>query len=321
MLQTNHMAMHQVPDLPEPDWVRQAVLLPIEESRVVKIKGPDAWDLLQRLTTNDMRTVSSERIVVTALLSPVGKLRSIFSVVKNHDYYLLIAGPGESETLRAALQSQIFFMDNAQVEDVSQDWQVFQVAGCQAGRAVAGLGIEADKWQDGHVYQHEEMRAFLQERLEWPCIYMVMPAQSSEDVKEALIAAGVKPLNDWSPFNLQRILSKRAGYGRELIGDFNPLEVGLDWICAENKGCYPGQEVIARQVTYGKIARQMVLLRTKGHMTNNSVVTAGKAKAGYVSSHEELKSGGEAFGLAVLRNASIAGLDQVTVAGKTAYIC
>ena len=307
--------------LPETDWVGQAALLPVRGNRVVGIAGPDALDLLQRLTTNEMRTVSTERAVVTALLSPVGKLRNLFTVVKSEDGYLLLAGPGESESLRALLQSQIFFMDNAKVMDVSHEWVVFQVAGREAGRAVTSLGFEPGCWQEGLVQRSGKMLAFLQERLEWPSIYLVLPANAVEDARTALIAAEVKPLDNWSPFNLQRILAKRAGYAGELSGDFNPLEVGLDWICAENKGCYPGQEIIARQITYGKITRQLVLLHSIEPLERKANVKVGKAKVGYVSSKEDLKPGGGSYGLAVLRSSSIAGIEHVTVSGNRASIC
>ena len=40
-----------------------------------------------------------------------------------------------------------------------------------------------------------------------------------------------------------------------LTGEYSPLEAGLAWACAENKGCYTGQEIIARQITYDKVTR------------------------------------------------------------------
>ncbi len=317
----NSTMTHPVSDLPAPEWLQQAVLLPISGSRVVRLTGPDAKDLLQRLTTNDMRHASADMAVVTALLTPTGKIRNVFVVVTVDDGYLLISGPGEAAALGDMLRRQIFFMDDVKATDVSDDWQVLQLAGSAAGHAVESLGLEGDVWQDGRVRHGGAWRAFALERLEFPSIYLLCPAREAETAVEALTAAGVQLLDDWSAYHLQRILAQRAGYGREFNGDFNPLEIGMDWICAENKGCYPGQEVIARQITYGKVVRQMVLLKLPRGVADGAEVRVGKAKVGYVSSVEPTAPGAEGYGLAVLRSARVAGLGEVAVQSQSAFIC
>lgn len=317
----NSPTMPQVLDLPAPEWLQQAVLLPLSGPRVVSLTGPDARDLLQRLTTNDMRHASADVAVVTALLTPTGKIRSVFVVVTVDDGYLLIAGPGEAAALCDMLRRQIFFMDDVKAADVGDGWQVLQLAGSAAGQAVESLGLEGDVWQDGRVRRAGAWRAFELARLEFPSIYLLCPAREAETTVKALTAAGVQPLDDGSAYNLQRILAQRAGYGREFNGDFNPLEIGMDWICAENKGCYPGQEVIARQITYGKVVRQMVLLKLPRGVADGAEVRVGKAKVGYVSSAEPTAPGAEGYGLAVLRSARIAGLGEVAVQNQSAFIC
>ncbi len=314
---------NQVLDASRPAWWQKAVLLPRSGPRVVRITGPDAWDLLQRLTTNDMRTASAEMAVVTALLTPKGKIRSVFIVVAVDDGYLLIAGPGESVFLREMLQQQIFFMDDVRVTDVSDDWQVFQLAGKAAGQTMeeCRLGWEGSDWQDGMVHHAGSMHAFWMERLELPSLYLLCPASEAKKVEEALAAAGAPLLDHENSYQLQRILAQRAGYGRELQGDCNPLEIGLAWICAENKGCYPGQEVIARQITYGKVTRRLVLLRLPQGVAPKADVHVDKIKVGTVSSTACETPGEAGYGLAVLRSAHIAGRKQVTVQGEPAFIC
>ena len=307
--------------LPEPAWMQQAVQLPALGPRVLTLTGPDATDLLQRLTTNDIREVNSERAVVTGLLSPVGKIRSIFVVVEADDGYMLISGPRDAPGLCEMLQRQIFFMDDAKVADCSDNWHVFQLTGNEAGKAMEGLGLEGSTWQDGAVRRAGLLSAFKLERLEFPSIYLLCPSMTADDVSKSFTASGVRPLQNWSSFNLQRILAKRAGFGREINGDHNPLEIGLEWICAENKGCYPGQEVIARQITYGKITRQLVLLRFPEPVEDHSRVKAGESNIGYVTSAEPLSPGGEGFGLAILRSSNLTGLEEVTVQGRKALIC
>ncbi len=305
----------------EPAWMQEAVLLPSSGPRTVKLAGPDARDLLQRLTTNDMRQTSARMAVVTALLMPTGKIQSVFTVVTVDDGYILIAGPGEAAALCTLLQRQIFFMDDVTVTDVSADWQVFQVAGRTAGAAVADLGLDRCAWPDGTVHRAGPVRAFWLERLEFPSLYLLCPGATAETVTAALMAAGVPSLHNRAAYHLPRILASRAGYGREFNGDFNPLEIGLNWICAENKGCYPGQEVIARQITYGKVTRQLVLLRLPPGIADRAAVHVGATRVGYVSSTAYATPGEEGYGLAVLRSARLVGLETVTVQDQPAVIC
>ena len=314
-------AMNQILDLPEPEWWRQAVLLPDSGPRVVKLTGPDANDLLQRLTTNDMRHVSPEKTVVTALLSPTGRIRSVFSVVMGDDGYLLISGPGEAAALRTMLQKQIFFMDDVTVTDASDAWRVFQLTGHMADKAVETLGLDGSDWPDSTVRQTGSLRAWRLERLELPCVYLLCPASEAEAVEASLTTVGAQPLDPGSSYDLQRILAKRAGYGKELHEDYNPLEVGLDWICAENKGCYPGQEVIARQITYGKVTRQLMLLKLPRNVAEGAEVQVGTARVGHVSSVACPTPDAAGYGLAVLRSARVAGLKEVVVQGERAFIC
>ena len=321
-MQSSKLAVgKQFLDLTEPAWMQQAVQLPAQDPRVLKLTGPDALDFLQRLTTNDMRNVNSERAAVTGLLSPVGKIRSIFVVVESDDGYMLISGPGEAPALREMLQKQIFFMDDVKVMDCSNEWQVFQLVGNESGKAIEGLGLEGSNWQEGAVRRAGPLSAIKLERLEFPGVYLLCPAMRADDVGKSFTDSGVRPIESWSSYNLQRILAKRAGFGWEINGDYNPLEIGLEWICAENKGCYPGQEVIARQITYGKITRQLVLLSLPEPVENHAKVKAGKSNIGYITSGEQLSPEGESFGLAVLRTANLNGLEEVTVQGRKALIC
>ncbi|HJQ97640.1 MAG TPA: glycine cleavage T C-terminal barrel domain-containing protein, partial [Candidatus Polarisedimenticolaceae bacterium] len=61
-------------------------------------------------------------------------------------------------------------------------------------------------------------------------------------------------------FEAWRILTGRPLAGHELTEDYNPLEAGLRDAVSFTKGCYTGQEVVARLNTYDKVAREIVRL-------------------------------------------------------------
>ena len=99
-----------------------------------------------------------------------------------------------------------------------------------------------------------------------------------------------------------RVRSLRGGYGYEYTEAFNPLEVGLDAICSDHKGCYPGQEVIARQVNYDRVARCLVLLESVQQLSVGASVKSEGRPLGEVTSVSSVSTGRPCPSLAVVRS-------------------
>ena len=70
----------------------------------------------------------------------------------------------------------------------------------------------------------------------------------------------------------------------ELNEQVNPLEAGLRRFCNDFKGCYTGQEIIARQITYDKVTTQLVGLLPDGPLLPTAEVVVNDKKVGWVSS-------------------------------------
>ncbi len=66
------------------------------------------------------------------------------------------------------------------------------------------------------------------------------------------------PRMGFAAYETFRIARGIPDIGRELTNDFNPFEVGLRDAISMTKGCYIGQEVIARLDTYQKVKRKLV---------------------------------------------------------------
>jgi folate-binding Fe-S cluster repair protein YgfZ len=58
----------------------------------------------------------------------------------------------------------------------------------------------------------------------------------------------------------------------------------MDWVCAENKGCYTGQEIIARQLTYDKVTKRLVGLRAPQLLQAGAAITVNGQVVGTVTS-------------------------------------
>jgi folate-binding protein YgfZ len=84
-----------------------------------------------------------------------------------------------------------------------------------------------------------------------------------------------------------RLLHLEAGIpfaGAELIEAYTPLETRLESAVSQSKGCYTGQEVIARQVTYDKITQRLCGVRLDAQLNPGRRLWAGEKLAGVVTS-------------------------------------
>ncbi len=99
-----------------------------------------------------------------------------------------------------------------------------------------------------------------------------------------LAAVGAVVLEGEDAYQARRIELGRPLPGAELTGEYSPLEAGLAWACAENKGCYTGQEIIARQITYDKVTRTLVGIVGDDPLSAGAALTADGRDVGTVTS-------------------------------------
>ncbi len=102
-----------------------------------------------------------------------------------------------------------------------------------------------------------------------------------------------------------RVLAGVPAYGHELTELFNPLELGLRSAVSFTKGCYVGQEVIARLDSYGKVQRELVSLDLRGSTSEarvgDDLVVAGESVGALTSISPLAFLDGRRRALAVLR--------------------
>ena len=91
-------------------------------------------------------------------------------------------------------------------------------------------------------------------------IQLLLPTGSTAALLDALVLAGFAALDE-TQYDLLRIEAGLPASGRELSQEYTPLETGLAGGISESKGCYTGQEIIARQITYDKVTQRLCGVR------------------------------------------------------------
>lgn len=253
----------------------------------VRLDGADRVDFLQRQTTNDMRLLSAGRALPNVLTSPTARILAVFTVmVDDGDALALLAPPGTGDDLAAYLRGKIFFMDKVAVEKVDDAHLQLDLGGPRAAeRLQAGLVMRfpgLDEVIEGTL-GGVPVRLIGVEGFAGPACRIVAPSADGDRIVGALREAGAAPLDE-AAWHVLRVEAGLPAPGAELTEDYTPLEVGLARAVSGEKGCYTGQEVIARQITYDKVARGLVGLRLAEPVAMGALVEGDGRRVGVVTS-------------------------------------
>ena len=242
-----------------------AVLMDRSHEGRLTLAGEDRLALLQRMSTNDVAQLAPGDALPTIFTSAIGRILDRVTVVNRTDDTLLLAEPGRGEAVRAYLQRNIFFNDRVRLSDLSATTRQFVLLGPDADSVIAALdpslsGVEG--WRGVPVTisgaSIEAVRVKPLSGAQWS---LVVPNDAAEAVFEAVLQAGdpvsLCPAGSLT-YNILRIRAGRPGVARELSGDYLPLEVGLWDEVSFSKGCYTGQEILARMESRRKLARTIV---------------------------------------------------------------
>src|SRR5690606_6994406 len=105
---------------------------------------------------------------------------------------------------------------------------------------------------------------------------LLVPHGAIDSLEARLLEGGASALSPGA-YEAVRVEAGFPAAGRELTDAYTPLETGLHAAIHTAKGCYTGQEVIARQINYDKITRQMVGLRLDAPVEPGAVVQDRKS--------------------------------------------
>jgi folate-binding protein YgfZ len=286
-----------------------AVVYRVPDPGYLRIGGADRVAYIQRQTTNDVHTLTPWRALLTVLTNGTARILDVWRLVLESDPDVIgaITLPGRGAVTARHLQSRIFFMDKVTVTDASADFAQFEVFGPAAG-AVLDMSPGPDEMTPA-VVDGVSLRVIGQAARRYR---LIVPAGQGDDLAARLVERGAVALSD-EVFDVLRIEAGLPGPAFELTGEHTPLETNLDGAISGTKGCYSGQEIIARQITYDKVARRLVGLRLQAPVVVGATVQVDGRTVGTVTSAAESPRYGS-LALAVIRRPHFAPQTYVTVA-------
>jgi folate-binding protein YgfZ len=223
---------------------------------LIAIAGDDASGFLQGQLTNDVRELSDTHAQWSSHCSQKGRMLANFLIFRiTGTHYLQLPGERISDLLK---RLRMFVLrSRVSITDVSDDWARIAVAGDGAAAAISDLGLPIPTHENGLAHA----AGLTLVRVPGPTARIEIIGSPDDMSEHWLALARRATLMDREGWTL---LDIRAGIPQILdrtADSFVPQMVNLHLIdgVSFNKGCYTGQEVVARMQYLGKLKRRMYL--------------------------------------------------------------
>jgi len=253
----------------------------------IRLTGETRQDFLHRQTTNDMNRLTSGQAVSTVITSPTARIIDVLTVLaEDENSYGLITADGYAESTTAFLKGKIFFMDRVSAEDISGSKVQLELFGPALNSVLGSAGIVFPHESEHVVHSSIESVPVTMLGVEYftgTGVRLIASIDDAQALETSFHSLGLEKVSA-SAYETLRVEYGLPASGTELTDDFTPLEVGLDRLISDSKGCYTGQEIIARQITYDKVTKRLVGLLLPSEVAAGSSLRANGKPAGKVTS-------------------------------------
>jgi folate-binding protein YgfZ len=274
----------------------------------IQIGGADRLRFLHNQTTNSFNTLQPGQGCDTVFVTSTARTIDLATAYILKESVLLLTSPGYSQRLIEWMDRFIFFADKVDLRDVTATTAAFSLLGAESNALLEKLGASSIVGQPlaNHLLLNLggiEAQIAVGSGLAIDGYTLIVDAEHAALLWQTLTEAGAIPLGE-KAWEQLRVEQGRPVPEQELTEDVNPLEAGLWHTISLSKGCYIGQETIARLHTYRGVKQQLWGVRLNVPAEPESVVMLGEEKIGKLTSCASAEQG--YFGLAYIRTKAAA---------------
>jgi len=215
---------------------------------VLRLVGADGLDFIQRISTNDIAALQLGQSKQTILTNEKGRIIDVVTVHRAAESRLMLLGQSKDSAQLIPWIEKYIIMEDIHVEDLTSSTAQYLIYDYKA---------------EDHVrftsFSSPETIALSEEFGSLRLVRVISPRELKGSAEEALSAMDLthRPVEEFEEF---RVTNGIPGALAELTPQYNPLEANLGTLISWTKGCYIGQEVIARLDTYKKVQRHLVTM-------------------------------------------------------------
>lgn len=273
----------------------------------IQLSGDDRIRFLHNQTTNNFQVLQPGQGCDTVFVTSTARTIDLVSTYLLDDAVLLLTSPGYNQKLLQWMDRFIFFADKVEPQDITSTTTALGLIGAGSDALLEKLGAGAIVGQDCNSHLVCNLGG-VETRVAVGCGLAILGytlfvnAADAATLWQFLIEAGGVPMGEQVWEHL-RVTQGRPVPDRELTEDYNPLEAGLWYTISLNKGCYIGQETIARLHTYRGVKQQLWGVQLNQFAAPESVIAVGDEKIGKLTSCTPTDRG--YVGLAYIRTKAI----------------
>jgi tRNA-modifying protein YgfZ len=279
------------------------------------VKGPDALEYLQGQLTNDIEVLEPSDGCYAALLDRKGHMQGDMRVLRLHEDDVWLDTEAEAGD-RVLRHLQMYSVGReVEVEDASGAWAIVSLIG-PAAAEVAGTPAPSP--------EHTQ-RYFQRDGVEILAVAtdlgldLIARSDQADSLRRLLSSAGTAEVSEEAA-EIVRVESGRPRFGKEMTERTIPQEAGItDRAVSFTKGCYIGQENVARLHYKGKPNRQLRGLELSAPVSDGDPVVLGEKELGQVGTAVVSPAHGP-IALAILRREAESGATVLVGDGVEATV-
>ncbi len=303
--------------------MREAVaVVDLSARQVLRVTGPDRLSFLHGMLTQDVQGTAPWGVGYAALLTAKGGMVADVQLVRREEDVLLLLEPGLAEAALAHLQRYLV-SEEAELSDASAEFGQLALVGPRAwalARRLFGLPGEAPPVAQALAGGIEGQGVLvLPSGLLLPGVDVLVSTAGLERVFTALLDMGSEEGLVPAGFEALEVLRVERGvprYGPDMDERTLPLEANLERALHYQKGCYLGQEVIARATFRGHVNKRLVgLLLGDAQPAPRTELFQGERKVGFVTSVVPSRRLGQQVALAYVHRDALAPGTALQLAG------
>ncbi|MBV6479350.1 MAG: tRNA-modifying protein YgfZ [Ignavibacteria bacterium] len=250
----------------------------IRQAGILISRGKDLNDFLNRMSTNDYRKPVVNEYKKTVLTSDKGRIIDLVTLININDKSLLRTSAFNKEKVITHLEKYIISDDV--FFDISDkkyfELQIFTENPDRIIKLVSGKNISGNE-----VISLNENDFIFRDDFRKSKAIIICIEENCGYYEEKLKEIKKLSAEEYESFRIDNGIPDSID---ELNEEINPVECGLKNFISFNKGCYIGQEVIARLDSQGKIPKQMIKIESEVSLNNGDKIFSEEKEAGFILS-------------------------------------